>query len=183
MTCALNTGGDQLWWYDGPERYQYVNRNVISQVQRDIFYQMIETLIGGIGIEIGGNIRHGNTLIFNIKLPCDIICRGEILPIKNESIDYILSSHTLEHIQDIEETLKGWLRALKPKGLIGSIIPDKRYFLHDKSVTKDGEVTRNEVSPEDMIIILNRLPNIKILLFNTRNNNFDFEFLIRKKSG
>lgn len=180
MTCGFNTGGTQLWWWDGPDRYQYTNRNVISQVQTDIFYQMIEILVGGIGIDIGGGYQNKNILNLNIKSPCDIIGRGEKLPIKNESINYILSSHTLEHIPNTEDTLKEWLRVLKPGGLIGSVIPDKNYFLHDKIVTKDGEVARHEVSPDDMILILNKLPNIKILLLNTRRNNFDFEFLIRK---
>lgn len=183
MSCALTHGGaDQSWWWDGPDRYQNVNRNVISQSQRDIFYQMIETLIGGMGIDIGGgDNKFGNILTFNIKPPCDIIGRGETLPIKNDSINYILSCHTLEHIPNTEDTLREWLRVLKLGGYIGTIIPDKNYFLHDKSVIIDGEVARHEVSPEDMILILNRLPNIKILLFNTRHNNFDFEFLIRKE--
>lgn len=181
--CAFDRGdGIQRWWWDGPDRYQNVNRNVISQVQRDMFYQMIEIFVEGIGIEIGGGpYKFGNILCLNIKSPCDIIGRGEMLPIKNESINYILSSHTLEHVPNTEETLKEWLRIIKPGGYIGTIIPDKKFFLHDKSVTKDGEVARHEVSPEDMILILNRLPNIKILLFNTRQNNFDFEFLIKKE--
>lgn len=183
MTCGLDTGGDQPWWWDGPERYQYINRNVISQVQRDLFYQMINIFIGGIGIDVGGVNQNKNILGLNIKLPCDIICRGEKLPIKNESVNYILSSHTLEHIPNTEETLKEWLRVLKPGGIIGSIIPDRRYFLHDKSVVKNGDIARNEVNPDEIMLILKRLPNIKILLFDTRKNNFDFEFLIRKLGG
>ena len=183
MSCALTHGGaDQSWWWDGPDRYQNVNRTVISQTQRDIFYQMIETLVGGIGIDIGcGGNKFGSILRIDLKSPCDIISRGEMLPIKNGCVDYVLSCHSLEHVPNTEETIREWLRILKSGGYIGTIVPDKNYFLHDKSVIKDGEVARNEVSPDDMISILNKLPNIKILLFNTRHNNFDFEFLIKKE--
>lgn len=183
MTCSLLEGGaNHPGWWDGPDRYHNINRSEVAQIQRDTFFKTIEVLTGGIGVDIGaGNTKLGNVLRLDIHSSGDIIGRGEMLPLKNESIDYIFSCHSLEHIPDTENTLKDWMRVLKQGGIMAVVMPDKRYFTHDHNVTTDGETARNEATPGEILAILKRLPDAKILLFNTRNNNFDFEFLIKKE--
>jgi len=180
--CALTKHGAnyQSWW-DGPDRYKNINRCEVSMIQRDVFFQMVEIFAGGTGLDIGcGSQRFGGTLGIDIKQPCDIIARGENLPIKSMSVNYVISCHSLEHIPDTEKTLNEWMCLLKPCGILAVIMPDKNHFLHEPSVTKDGEVARHESTPQEIFTILKKMPCSKILLFNTRNNNFDFEFIIRK---
>jgi len=62
------------------------------------------------------------------------------------------------------------------------VMPDKRFHLHDPNVTKDGEAAYSEMEPQELLDIVKTLPNIEILLFNGFENNFDFEFLIKKES-
>ena len=59
--------------------------------------------------------------------PVDI-CRGRgfgksIFDFEDSSLDYVFSSHCLEHIKNWEETLSGWVRKLKPTGTIFLYLP------------------------------------------------------------
>ena len=50
--------------------------------------------------------------------------------ILDNSVDCVYSSHSLEHMVDIEITLTNWIRVLKPKGYLYMVIPD--YDLYEK---------------------------------------------------
>lgn len=171
-------------WWDGPARYKKVNRNVISWVQHDLLFHLVNRLAGKIGADIGGPSGRAIDGIINVNLygsrgNC-IIGRGERLPFKNESLDYLISSHTLEHIKNTESVLKEWLRVLKVGGFMAVVMPDKRFHLHDPNVTKDGDAAYSEMEPSELLNIIKTIANIEILSFNTFDNNFDFEFVIRK---
>jgi predicted SAM-dependent methyltransferase len=67
----------------------------------------------------------------------DIIGNAKFLPLKNASVDYIYSSHTIEHFShtEIHALLKEWTRILKSGGIIELRCPDLRirtllFFLH-----------------------------------------------------
>ncbi|MGQ4649221.1 methyltransferase domain-containing protein [Lyngbya aestuarii] len=58
----------------------------------------------------------------------DIIDDGETLSsIANESMDFVIANHMIEHCQDPIGTLKSWLRVLKNDGILYIAVPDKRY--------------------------------------------------------
>lgn len=75
--------------------------------------------------------------------------------LKDNSFDYVYSSHTLEHVYDVKVTLVNWFRVLKPGGYLILYIPHRdlyekkkelpsrfnethqRYFLIDKSELPD----------------------------------------------
>lgn len=173
---------DEGWW-DGPARYKKVNRNVISWVQHDILFYLISRLAGKIGVDIGGPSGKPIEDIINVNLYCSgncIVARGERLPFKNESLDYLISSHTLEHIKNTGEVLREWLRVIKIGGRMAVVVPDMRYHLHDPNVTKDGEAAWSEMEPNGLLSILKTIANIEIISFNTFNNNFDFECVVKK---
>jgi ubiquinone/menaquinone biosynthesis C-methylase UbiE len=44
----------------------------------------------------------------------DIVAPGDKLPFANNSLDYVLSSHVLEHFWDPIKTIKEWLRVVRP---------------------------------------------------------------------
>lgn len=174
-------------WWDGPARYKRVNRNVISWVQHDIVFHLISKLCGGQGADIGGPSGKAIEGIININIyPANcpgqhaIVARGESLPFKDEALNFLISSHTLEHIKNTKQALDEWVRVVKVGGLIAIVMPDKRYHLHDPSVTKDGDAAWSEMEPQELLDIVKTLPNIEILLFNGFENNFDFECVIRR---
>ena len=62
-------------------------------------------------------------------VPCKADYYGEAinLPFLDESLDYIVASHVLEHSANPIAALGEWYRALKPGGIAYVIVPDKRY--------------------------------------------------------
>lgn len=56
----------------------------------------------------------------------DVQSSGDNLSMfQDNELDYVVSSHNLEHYQNPMKTLKEWRRVLKPGGVIGVIIPDE----------------------------------------------------------
>lgn len=122
------------------------------------------------GIEIGGSAHNKfglNTLnldftasmetIFKLHeikecgeaVPVDIVARGENLPFHSESIDFIVSSHALEHFPDPIKVLKEWYRVIKNKGYIFLIIPHKnRTFDKDRPRTTLKELIQRHKTGE-----------------------------------
>jgi SAM-dependent methyltransferase len=50
--------------------------------------------------------------------------------VPDASFDFVYSSHCLEHMRDVPESLKNWLRILKPGGILYVVVPD--YMLYEK---------------------------------------------------
>ncbi|MHC4942758.1 MAG: class I SAM-dependent methyltransferase [Planctomycetota bacterium] len=55
----------------------------------------------------------------------DILGTAQVLPIRDECLDFILASHVLEHMPDTIRALREWDRAIKPSGIVFMIIPHK----------------------------------------------------------
>lgn len=70
-------------------------------------------------------------------VPVEIVDNGERLGrVADESQDFVIAGHFLEHCQDPIGTLEQIFRVLKPKGIAFLTIPDKRYtFDRDRPLT------------------------------------------------
>lgn len=64
---------------------------------------------------------------------------SELSEIANETYDFVLSSHNLEHFANPIKALNEWLRILKQGGCIFLILPDKRYTFDRKRETTTFE--------------------------------------------
>lgn len=184
----------EISWWDGPERFQYVNRNVISQVQNEDLFKFVKLFAPSrIGLHIGGSKEKGKrsnwhleevpyAFVLNVDknaLP-DVLARAERLPFHDETFGFIVSFHTFEHIRgEPLETLKEWLRVLIPHGLIAFSMPDRNYFQHNKDVAEDGRAAYYEMTPDELLSIVQKL-DTEILLFNKRKNNFDFDIILKR---
>lgn len=61
----------------------------------------------------------------NLKSQADIVCSGDDLKVfEDESLDYVVQRHNLEHYQDPLKALQEWIRVLKPGGILGMVVPD-----------------------------------------------------------
>ncbi len=66
----------------------------------------------------------------------NIVALGDDLPFKNNTLDYVLSSHVIEHFYDPVKALREWHRVVKPGGYLFVIAPHK-----DRTFDKPREVT------------------------------------------
>lgn len=58
---------------------------------------------------------------------------GQLLEgIEDESLDFVHSSHSLEHMQDPRIALRNWIRVVKPGGHIIIMLPDEDLFEQGK---------------------------------------------------
>jgi predicted SAM-dependent methyltransferase len=55
----------------------------------------------------------------------DIVASGDDLPFKDETVDFVVSSHVLEHFYDPVKAIQEWLRVVKPGGYVFMIVPHK----------------------------------------------------------
>ena len=178
----------QKGWWDSTAQHQYVNRNVVSTIQRDKLFDIVSKIAPGpIGFDIGGPgfSRNGVKVMgLNIVPGCDIVADACELPFKDESIDFMVSSHSMEHVKNVWMTLREMLRVLKKGGYIAIIMPDLRHFVHsDGPDIAEPDLAPNEMVPEQMKAILSRIVEYEyeILTFDSNRNNFDFDILLRKK--
>lgn len=67
--------------------------------------------------------------IVNIEHVCDA---QDLSSINDETYDFVVASHLLEHVANPIQAIKEWLRVVKPGGYVYMIVPDKR-FTFDKT--------------------------------------------------
>ena len=109
--------------------------------------EIVNKYLSGLkGIEIGGgahadfgidainianinnniNIYNNGEIFFAGYLKkVDLIYNGDDLPFKDDTIDFVLTSHVIEHFYDPIKALKEWYRIVKKDGYILIIAPHK----------------------------------------------------------
>jgi predicted SAM-dependent methyltransferase len=72
----------------------------------------------------------------------DIISDASQVPKPDETFDYVLSSHVLEHMQDTIGTLKEWIRVLKKDGILFLLLPhaDRMFDKHRSKTTLEHHI-------------------------------------------
>ena len=97
------------------------------------------------GIEIGGSEHNSfhlphclnvdycgdrNTIFKNAEIEfcgsamkVDIVAPGDDIPFKDNTLDYVISSHVIEHFFDPIKAMQEWYRVIKPGGYIFTIAP------------------------------------------------------------
>jgi O-antigen biosynthesis protein len=99
----------------------------------------------------------------------DIIDDGETLTtIEDNSQDFVIANHLIEHCQDPISTLQTYVRVIKPGGIVYLAVPDKRYtFDRDRPVTplehlirdyKEGPEESKLAHFEEYVRMVDRVP-------------------------
>ncbi len=83
----------------------------------------------GKGIEIGcGSTKcHPNAIgidVYPFKTADIVGDARDLWMFKDDELDFVIGSHSLEHFPDTKKVLKEWVRVLKPGGIIAMAVPD-----------------------------------------------------------
>lgn len=71
----------------------------------------------------------------------NIVANGDDLPFKDNTLDYVLSSHVIEHFFDPIKALKEWSRVIRNGGYVFIIVPHKeRTFDCNRTITSLDEL-------------------------------------------
>jgi SAM-dependent methyltransferase len=83
--------------------------------------------------------------------PVDVIDNGETLEkFDDDSLDFLMAHHMLEHVEDPIGTLKTFLRVVRPGGIVYITLPDPRYSFDSRRerTTVEHVVRDHEEGPE-----------------------------------
>jgi SAM-dependent methyltransferase len=113
-----------------------------------------------------GELKEGKNYVYeqNKESGYQFICEGNhLIGIKDNSYDFLLSSHSLEHFANPLKAVKEWLRVLKPDGTIVLVLPHKQFtFDRNRSITSfehlkadfDQEMSEHDLTHLDEILDL-----------------------------
>jgi len=78
----------------------------------------------GLDIGYGGDLLCANAIAWDVEHG-----DGQRLDrIANDTMDFVYSSHTLEHVHDASEALRNWYRVVKPGGHLILFVPDRDLY-------------------------------------------------------
>ena len=104
-------------------------------------------------------------------VPVDIVGDAENLTaVRDGSQDFVIANHVIEHCEDPAGTIMGFLRLLRPGGVIFLAVPDKRESVLDQRrplTTIDHLIQDHELGPS----------------FSRRGHYIEFAELVDGKSG
>lgn len=67
--------------------------------------------------------KKGEIQLCGEAMPVDVVAYGDKLPFEDETWDFVISSHVIEHFFDPIKAIKEWLRVIKPGGYVFIIAP------------------------------------------------------------
>lgn len=81
--------------------------------------------------------------------PIDIVAPGDKLPVADASVDFVISSHVLEHFTDPIAALLEWYRVVRPDGYVYLIVPHmERTFDRDRERTTLAQLQARHAGTE-----------------------------------
>jgi SAM-dependent methyltransferase len=75
------------------------------------------------------------------KRPVDVVAPGDDLPFEDDSVEFVLASHVIEHFPDPISALEEWLRVARRYVVV--VVPHRdRTFDRDRELTPVAELAR-----------------------------------------
>ena len=132
----------------------------------------------GLGIDIGCGLNKIHTAAIGINkiisendfgypFGAQIKSEGDSLPFfKDKSLDYVFSSHCLEHIQDTKKALLEWTRVLKAGGYLVLILPHKNFFPNIGQPNSNPD-HKHDFVPSDIKKIIDEIGRYGVIQMDT----------------
>ena len=99
---------------------------------------------------------------------------AEDLPFENNTFDLVVSSHTIEHLHNQHKGISEQARVCKKDGLVGAIIPDRRW-----TAGMDSTHTR-EFSLDEFVGEFKTVSGLMLMDYGIAENHYSFYVVFRK---
>ena len=108
------------------EGYKVVKAETFKSKERRLREGFFEKYCQGEGLDIGwgGDLLAPNCSVWDIENGDAQYLEG----IKNETFDFVYSSHCLEHVRDVRVALQNWFRVVKKGGYLIVAIPHRDLY-------------------------------------------------------
>lgn len=146
------------------------------------FYQ---TYMRGKGVDVGYTGHRSDTVPVNGAMGVDLHTKGYDginLPVEDGSLDYVFSSHMLEHVptENVFKTWQAWHRALRAGGYIVTIVPHA--YLYERKMTPPSNWNRGHYrfyTPGRLLLEIEAAlePNSYRVVY-LRDNDDDFDYSV-----
>lgn len=125
------------------------------------------------------NMHHA---AFGFTIKPDVVAEADKLDMfASASMDFIYSSHTLEHVEDMPATLREWWRVIKPNGLLVLYLPHADFYPNMGQPGANPDHKR-DFRPQDVVAAMP--DGFDILEHQERNEGMEYSFLlVFKKVG
>lgn len=120
--------------------------------------------------------NYTETQLFGIQMKPDVVCDvTKLEPFATGSMDFVYSSHVLEHMVDPLATLKQWWRVLKVGGYLILYLP------HDELYPKVGEEGanpdhRHDLNEQKVIDWMKQVGSWDLVRSETRDQEQEYSF-------
>lgn len=130
-----------------------------------------------IGVDNGNHAQFG----WNIKPDVFVETCEDLSLFASQSMDFVFSSHLLEHIADYPKALKEWMRVLKPGGYLILYLPDEDEY---PKVGEEGANPDHKWNVNYDKVVEAMSGSWDLVDFQKRNEGFEYSlFFVFKKTN
>lgn len=120
--------------------------------------------------------NYTDTALFNIHMEPDVKCNADDLKIfADQSLDFVYSSHTLEHLEDTKKVLTEWWRVIKPGGYLLLYLPHKDFY---PNIGTEGSNPdhKHDFLPQDIVEVMKEVGEWDLVRNEDRNEGEEYSF-------
>lgn len=132
------------------------------------------------------SVDNGNHAQFGWNIKPDIfVSTCEKLDVfASQSMDFVFSSHLLEHIEEHEKALKEWWRIIKVGGYLCLYLPHKEFYPNVGEIGANPD-HKHDFLPDDIIQVMTKLKGWDLVRNEERNEDEEYSFfqVYKKLSG
>lgn len=116
------------------------------------------------------------TAQFGIDMKPDVVCNVTKLDVfGSASMDFVYSSHCLEHVEDTKGALKEWWRVVKPGGYLVLYLPHKQFYpnIGEPGANPDH---KHDFMPQDIVEAMKEVGSWDLVRNEDRDQDREYSF-------
>lgn len=130
-------------------------------------------------------VDNGHHRVFGYDIRPDVQAEADDLSVfASRSMNFVFSSHLLEHLDDTEAALREWWRVIKVGGYLVLYLPHKQFYpnIGHEHANPDH---RHDFMPADIVEHMQKMGGWTLLVNEDRNEGDEYSFLqiYRKEQG